>query len=116
LVERLVRNEKVWGSTPHGSTSLRSPLRSELRLGKPEKREIQFRSAAENEHCRAEVRRGRRRAAIATEPRLLYFFHGRQVAILAHSLTKEDEIPNTDIERAIKREKLFEANPKAHIY
>jgi|SRR5882724_9921325 len=48
--------------------------------------------------------------------RILYFFHGRNVAILAHSLTKEDEIPNTDIERAIKRKKLFEANPKEHTY
>src|ERR1035441_4038272 len=48
--------------------------------------------------------------------RLLYFFHGRQVAILAHALTKEDEVPKVDIERAIKRKKLFEANPKAHTY
>ena len=48
--------------------------------------------------------------------RLLYFFHGRQVAILAHSLTKEDTIPVVDIERAIKRKKLFEANPKEHTY
>jgi hypothetical protein len=48
--------------------------------------------------------------------RLLYFFHGRQVAILAHSLTKEDEVPNTNIERAIKRKTLFESNPKAHTY
>lgn len=48
--------------------------------------------------------------------RLLYFFHGRQVAILAHALTKEDEVSNTDIERAIKRKTLFESNPKAHTY
>ena len=48
--------------------------------------------------------------------RLLYFFHGRQVAILAHSLTKEDEVPEAEIERAIKRKRLFEANPKAHTY
>jgi phage-related protein len=48
--------------------------------------------------------------------RLLYFLHGRQVAILAHSLTKEDNIPVVDIERAIKRKKLFEANPKEHTY
>lgn len=48
--------------------------------------------------------------------RLLYFFHGCQVAILAHSLTKEDKIPDVDIERAIKRKKLFEANPKEHTY
>jgi phage-related protein len=48
--------------------------------------------------------------------RLLYFFHGRQVAILAHSLTKEDKVPSADIERAIKRRKLFEANPGLHTY
>ena len=48
--------------------------------------------------------------------RLLYFFHGRQVAILAHCLIKKDVVPGADIERAIKRKKLFEANPKVHIY
>ena len=48
--------------------------------------------------------------------RLLYFFHGRQVAILAHALTKEDEVPAADIERTIKRKKLFETNPKGHTY
>jgi len=48
--------------------------------------------------------------------RLLYFFHGRQVAILAHALTKEDEVPIADIERTIKRKHLFEANQKAHTY
>ncbi len=48
--------------------------------------------------------------------RLLYFFHGRQVAIVAHALTKEDEVSTADIERAIKRKTLFEANPKAHTY
>jgi len=48
--------------------------------------------------------------------RLLYFFHGRQVAILTHSLTKEDKIPEVDIERAIKRKKLLESKPKEHTY
>jgi phage-related protein len=48
--------------------------------------------------------------------RLLYFFHGRQVAILAHALTKEDEVPKADFERATRRKKMFEANPKAHTY
>jgi len=48
--------------------------------------------------------------------RMLYFFHGREVVVLAHALTKEDEVPRTDIERAIKRMKLFRANPKAHTY
>jgi len=48
--------------------------------------------------------------------RILYFFHGRNVAILAHSLTKEDEIRAVDIERALKRKRLFEANPQRHTY
>ncbi|MFN0302783.1 MAG: type II toxin-antitoxin system RelE/ParE family toxin [Burkholderiales bacterium] len=46
--------------------------------------------------------------------RLLYFFHGRNVAILAHGLIKEDVVPPADIERALRRKKLFEADPEAH--
>jgi phage-related protein len=42
--------------------------------------------------------------------RLLYFFHGRHVAILAHALTKEDVAPPADIERALRRKLAFEAN------
>jgi hypothetical protein len=48
--------------------------------------------------------------------RMLYFFHGRQVAILAHALTKEDVVPYMEIERAIERKQLFETNPTAHTY
>ena len=48
--------------------------------------------------------------------RILYFFHGRQVAILAHSLTKEDSTPAAEIERAIKRKALFESNPRRYTY
>ncbi len=48
--------------------------------------------------------------------RILYFFHGRNVAILAHSLTKEEQVPNIDIGRALARKKLFEMNPKAHTH
>jgi phage-related protein len=48
--------------------------------------------------------------------RILYFFHQRHTAILAHSLTKEDPIPGVEIERAIKRKKLFESNPRKHTY
>jgi phage-related protein len=48
--------------------------------------------------------------------RILYFFHGQNVAILAHALTKEDKVPNADIERAIHRKRLYEANPKKHTY
>ncbi len=46
--------------------------------------------------------------------RNLYFFHGSNVAILAHSLVKEKEVPDVDIERAIKRKRRFEANREKH--
>lgn len=48
--------------------------------------------------------------------RILYFFHGRNVAILSHGITKEDELPDVEIERAIYRKKLFAMNPKEHTY
>jgi hypothetical protein len=31
--------------------------------------------------------------------RILYFYHGRNLAILGHALTKEDKVPRADIER-----------------
>jgi phage-related protein len=48
--------------------------------------------------------------------RILYFFHGRNLAILGHALTKEDEVPKADIERAIRRKKAFEADPAGRSY
>ncbi len=48
--------------------------------------------------------------------RILYFFHGQAVAILAHALTKKDKVPDADIERAIQRKEAFEKNPKQHTY
>ncbi len=48
--------------------------------------------------------------------RILYFFHGRNVAVLGHALTKEAEVPEADIERAIRRKKLFVASPEQHSY
>ena len=49
--------------------------------------------------------------------RILYFFHGQKVAILAHALIKEGSpVPNLDIERAIKRKELFEKNPDKYTY
>jgi phage-related protein len=48
--------------------------------------------------------------------RILYFFHGRNLAILGHALTKEDKVPKADIERAIRRKKPFEENPAQHSY
>jgi phage-related protein len=56
------------------------------------------------------IRRGR------VNYRILYFFHGRNLAILGHALTKEDKVPKADIERAIRRKKAFEADPDGHSY
>ena len=48
--------------------------------------------------------------------RVLYFFHGRNVVVLVHGMTKEDRIPDADIARAIERKKRYELNPDAHRY
>jgi phage-related protein len=49
--------------------------------------------------------------------RILYFFSGQNVAILAHAITKdEDQVPDTEIERAIQRKDKFEADPTVHTY
>lgn len=48
--------------------------------------------------------------------RVLYFFHGRGVAVLAHGLTKEKQVPKVDIDRAVQRKRRFEQNPEAHTY
>ena len=48
--------------------------------------------------------------------RILYFFHGRQVVVLAHALTKEDAIPVIDIQRALARKAQLEKAPRQHIY
>ena len=48
--------------------------------------------------------------------RLLYFFHGRTVSVVAHGLTKEAAVPATDIKQAITRKAAFSANPVAHTF
>ena len=48
--------------------------------------------------------------------RILYFFHGQSVAVLAHSPTKEAKVPTNDIERAIRRMDAFEKDPEGHSY
>ncbi len=37
--------------------------------------------------------------------RILYFFSGRQVAVLSHGILKEDAVPPIEIDRAITRMK-----------
>ena len=48
--------------------------------------------------------------------RILYFFYGRNVAVLSHALAKEDSIPAVEMERALKRKRQFEQNPEEHTY
>ena len=56
------------------------------------------------------IRRGR------VNYRILYFFHGRNIEILAHGLVKEDVIPRVDLTRAVKRKKAFLKDPEKHTY
>lgn len=46
--------------------------------------------------------------------RLLYFFHGKDIAIVAHGLTKEKRVPAADIQRAIERRTRYERAPEEH--
>lgn len=46
--------------------------------------------------------------------RILYFFHGTLAAIVSHGIVKERALPPKEIDRAIERKKLFEANPAKH--
>lgn len=48
--------------------------------------------------------------------RLLYFFHGRTTAVIAHGLTKERAVPAGDIDLAVERKKAFAMNPDQHTY
>jgi phage-related protein len=49
--------------------------------------------------------------------RILYFFHGQNIAIIAHAIVKEDAaVPDIEINRAIERQNLFIADPATHTY
>ena len=48
--------------------------------------------------------------------RMLYFFHGQTVAVLAHGVIKEGVVPSGDIDKAITRKTKFETDPKGHTY
>lgn len=48
--------------------------------------------------------------------RILYFFHGKTAAVLAHGIVKEREVPPREIEVAIERKRRFDQNPDAHTY
>ena len=46
--------------------------------------------------------------------RMLYFFHGRTAAVVSHGVVKEKEVPAKEIDLAVTRKRLFEADPRAH--
>jgi hypothetical protein len=48
--------------------------------------------------------------------RILYFFHGRRLALLANAITKEGAVPAAEIDRAADRKQLFEKAPERHTY
>jgi hypothetical protein len=48
--------------------------------------------------------------------RMLYFFHGSSAVIFTHGLTKEKNVSNSEIDRALDLKKRFEADPGAHTF
>lgn len=48
--------------------------------------------------------------------RVLYFFHGRQAAVLSHLVTKESKVPDSEIDRAMLHMLKFEADPEKHTF
>jgi len=47
--------------------------------------------------------------------RMLYFFHER-TAVISHGLTKEDVVPDADIDLAVRRKTRFTHDPRKHTY
>ena len=42
--------------------------------------------------------------------RMLYFFAGKAVVVLSHGLTKEREVPRREIDQAVERKRMVEAD------
>jgi phage-related protein len=54
---------------------------------------------------------------VRVQYRILYFFSGQNVAILAHAIIKDDnQVSDIEIERAIQRKAQFEENPAVYTY
>jgi phage-related protein len=54
---------------------------------------------------------------VRVQYRILYFFHGQNVVILAHAIIKDDnEVPDRDIEVALTFKDLFVLNPENYTY
>jgi phage-related protein len=48
--------------------------------------------------------------------RMLYFFFHAGQAVLSHGLTKEDVVPDREIDLAVRRRAAFEQDPERHTY
>jgi putative component of toxin-antitoxin plasmid stabilization module len=48
--------------------------------------------------------------------RVLYFFAGKNTAVISHGITKERAVPATEIDRAIQHKKNFAKAPERHTY
>ncbi len=48
--------------------------------------------------------------------RMLYFFHGKGLAVLSHGLQKERQVPPQQIDLAVERKKSFASDPKKHTF
>lgn len=46
--------------------------------------------------------------------RMLYCFHGRTAAVVSHGIVKQRKVPAKEIDLAIVRKGLFEADSEAH--
>lgn len=54
---------------------------------------------------------------VKVQYRLLYFFHGQNVVILAHAMIKEHkQVPEKEIELALKYKNLFVLKPENYTY
>jgi phage-related protein len=48
--------------------------------------------------------------------RMLYFFRGRDAAVVSHGLAKERAIPSGEIRLALERKRKFEHDPERHTF
>lgn len=48
--------------------------------------------------------------------RLLYFFHGQNCVIISHGITKEDVVPDKEIDKAIENKNLYISDPDKYSY
>ncbi len=48
--------------------------------------------------------------------RILYFFYQNKAVVISHGIIKDKQVPNSEIEQAIKNQSKFEQNPQIHTY